>query len=364
MTPAKPVPPHSQPQPQAHAQPRPRNRAVMRRAAVIGALCALVSAWLLLVNVRGALGEERAFRAAVSCDSGDDCLRTATARIDRTERVQGKKTPSYLLYVTEADGTTSSPRIRGDAPEPPTAWAGTPVEVTYWRGQIRYVDFDTTRRYTTADPRGDYKPFAAFGLAIGSFGTGFLWVWYWWARHSQTSRRAAPWQLGVPLVGSLFLTLLAAGAPLATGTFAAALQVLGLGALVILVLCVPAALIVSRRQRGDDTIPMAPKALAKEEIFTGRIVGEVPYATKGFLVAGPASLATTPDHTGASFRRPIPRTLTPIRVRPLYWTDPDHLNYGAKALVLECEDGGVPVLLVTSKNTMPWLLSALRTRGT
>ncbi|MEV0774523.1 hypothetical protein [Streptomyces sp. NPDC050428] len=358
------------------AKTLPRNRTAMRRAAVIGSLCALVAAWLLLVNVRGELAEERAFRAAVSCDSGDDCLRTTAARVDRTERVEGKKTASYFLYVTEADGTSSSPRLWGDAPEPPTAWAGTRVEVTYWRGQIRYVDFDSDtgvdtgsdtgsgsgRHYTTADPRGDHKPFAAFGLALGSFSLGFLWIWYWWARHSQVSAKAAPWQLGVPLVGSLFLTMFGAGAPLVTDEFGAALQLFALGALVTLVASLSAAVILARRQGGDDTITMTPTPPTEDHVFAARIVGEVPYATLGpsFLVAGPTSLASSPDHTGATFRRPIPTTLTAVRVRPPYWRDPDHLDYGSKAVVLECEDGGVPVLVVADKKNMPWLLATLQ----
>ncbi|MFD6990395.1 hypothetical protein [Streptomyces sp. NPDC059943] len=50
------------------------------RAGVMGDVCALVTAWLLLVNVRRVVDDEGAFRAAVSCESGDDRLRTAGAR--------------------------------------------------------------------------------------------------------------------------------------------------------------------------------------------------------------------------------------------------------------------------------------------
>ncbi|MFB8350642.1 hypothetical protein [Streptomyces niveus] len=336
----------------------------MRRASVIGTLCALVAAWLLLVNVRGAVDEERAFRAAVGCDSGDDCLRTAEARIDRTERVEGRKTTSYFLYVTEADGTKSSPRLWGSPSEPPATTKGTRVEVTYWRGEIRYVDFDSTRRYTTADPRGDYRPFASFGLAIGLLGTGILWVWYWWARHSRSSPRAAPWQISVPLVGALILTLPGAGAPWVTDSFGSALRLLGLCSLATVAACSVAALIARRRQRGDDTIAMTRTVPTKDHIFAARIVGEIPYATQGFLVAGPTYLWSTPDHTGATFRRRIPETLTPIRVRPPYWRDPDHLNYSAKAAVLECDDKGTPVLVVTDRKNMPWLLGTLEWTST
>lgn len=330
-------------------------------------LCALAAAWLLLINTRGALDDARAFRAAISCDSGDDCLRTTEARIDGTQRVTGRKTASYDLYVTESDGTTGSTRLWGTPAKPPAASKGRSVEVTYWRGQIRYVDFDSTRRYTTADPRDDYRPFASFGIAFGIFGAGGLWSWYWWARHSGASVRAAPWQLGVPLTGAVLLVLPGAGAPWVTDSFGAALRFLGLCAVVVLAGCAVAAVIVHRRQRGDDTIAMTPTVATvptEERIFVGLILGEVPYATKGFLVATPTSLWSTPDHTGTAFRRRIPATLTPIRVRPPYWRDPGHLDYGHKPVVLECEDGGVPVLAVTDRKDMPWLLGTLRSTST
>lgn len=109
---------------------------------------------------------------------------------------------------------------------------------------------------------------------------------------------------------------------------------------------------------------MAPSVPTEERILTARIVGGVPYATQGFLVAGPTSLWSTPDPTGKAFRRRIPTTLTPIRVRPQYWRDPDQPNYGAKAVVLECEDDGRPVLVVTDRKNMPWLLGTLGSTST
>lgn len=337
-------------------------------AAVIGSVCVLVAAWLLLVTMRGALSDGRAFRAAVSCASDGDvaggrddgCLRTVAARIDRTERVEGRKTPTYWLYVIEADGTSSRTRLGGRPPEPPTAWEGTRVEATYWRGQIRYVDFESVRRYTTADPRDDYKLFCAWGLAVGLYGTGFLWGWYWWARHSRVSSRAYPWQVGVPLVGSMGLAVVGGIAPWLTDSPGAALRLVGLCALAVVAACSVAALFLWRSQRGDDTVALTPSVPATERSFPGRIL--VPYAVQGgYLVAGPAYLASTPDPTGAAFRREVPHTLTPLRVRPPYWTDPDgRPDYDGSALVLECEDNGVPVLIVTHRKNMPWVRGALQ----
>ncbi|MBC9730620.1 hypothetical protein [Streptomyces sp. TRM68367] len=179
---------------------RPRHRSAQRAAAVFGSLCVLVAAWQLLVTMPVALDRENDFRSAPACTSDGagrdaDCLWTVSARIDRTERVKGKKTATYWAYVTEADGTSTRTRFQGSAQEAPAATPGRQVEVTYWRGQIRYADFDGVRRYTNADPRGDFRIPCAIGLGLGFYGAGLLWVWYWYTR---LSRRAGA---RVPLAG-------------------------------------------------------------------------------------------------------------------------------------------------------------------
>ncbi|WP_033321434.1 hypothetical protein [Streptomyces yerevanensis] len=343
-----------------------------RAAAVIGSLGVLVAAWLLLVSMNGALDDERAFRGAVGCASGSgeadrrdgDCLWTVAARIERTEEETGRKTSSYWLYVTEADGTSSRTRITGSAQEHPIARAKARVEVTYWRGQIRYVDFDSGRRYTTADPRGDYKLFCAWGLAVGFHGLLYLWLWYWNARLSAGPPRTAGWQAGVPVTGGFCLTAVGAFAPWPTDSPAAAFRLVGVCALVVVAVCSAAALVLWWRRRGDDTVAVTPVVPAAEQVFPGRILGEMPYASgtsrKGYLVVGPARLAATPDRTGAADRRHVPPTLTPVRVRPPYWTDPARAGNALRSLVLECEDDGVRVLIVTRGKHMPWVLGALQ----
>ncbi|MGW0393524.1 hypothetical protein ACWDYJ_22055 [Streptomyces sp. NPDC003042] len=350
--------------------PRTRVRAGRRLAAVMGPLCALVAAWLLLVAMPGALDEEHRFRAAVDCASGggavpggrdDDCLRTTVARIDRTESVKGRKTASYWLYVTEADGTSTRTRLEGRPQDPPVAREAARVEVTYWQGQIRYVDFESARRYTNADPRGDYRLFCAFGLALGFYGTGWLWAWYWSAP-SRAPGRAYPPRVTVPFVGAVCLTFVGAAAPWPTDNAGAALRLAGVSAVMVLAACSVAVLFLGRRQSdGDDTVAMTPSVPVTEQCFLGVIVGEVRYeGTGGYLVAGPARLASTPDPTGAAFRREVPHSLTPVRVRPPYLTDPDYPDYGGRTVVLECEDNGVPVLVVTHRKHMPWVLGALQ----
>lgn len=83
-----------------------------------------------------------------------------------------------------------------------------------------------------------------------------------------------------------------------------------------------------------------------------------------YLLAAPGSLMVTPDPKGAVARRAVLPSLTPLWVRPPSWTDPGGSTYPAKTLVLECEDRGVPVLIVTAEKDMPWVLGALAAPAT
>ncbi|WP_105970051.1 hypothetical protein [Streptomyces geranii] len=356
--------------PTSTAPPDPAHRIPMRASAVMSSLCVLVAALLLLVGMRGALDEERAFRDAVACASDgkgavgreSDCLWTLGARIDRTEAERRRKTSSYWMYLTEADGSSSRTRLPGSASERPDTRAGDRVEVTYWRGQIRYVDFGSARGYTTADPRGDYRVFLTWGFVAGFQGLTYLWCWYWYAaRLFRVSVRAYPWQFGVPLIGGFGLTAVGAAAPWPTDSPWAALGLVGLCTPAVLAVCGVIALFLWRRQRGDDTVTVTPSVPTTERRFPGAVLGERSYATgQGQLIATPGHLATT---TGplAALRREMPRGLTPVRVRPPYRTDPaGRPDHGGRALVLECEDDGVPVLIVTHRKHMPLVLGALR----
>ncbi|GAA2499695.1 hypothetical protein [Streptomyces gobitricini] len=341
--------------------PRSAAKRPVLPSAALGIVFILVAAWLLF-RVPGALQEERRFEAAAACTApagSDECLRTVPARVGHTERAGRSRTPNFWLYVTQADGTPARTRLAGSPPSSPTAWSGSRVRVTYWQGQIRYVDFTDGRRYTYADPRGSYRLFLAGGLGLGMYGTGFLWVAYWWARHSAASRRTYPWQVGVALIGALYLAVAGAAVPWLTDDVPAALLLLAAAALPV-----PAAYAVTAsvyRRRGDDTVHVVPAVPEAEQCVPGAVLGDVPYSPPhggGYLVVGPGLLATTPDPTGAFARRAVPRTLVPQRVRPPYRTDPGGGNYGDR-LVVECRDGGTPVFVVTAKEHVPWVLGAL-----
>lgn len=348
----------------------PRNRAAMRRAAVVTCLLLPVAVWLFAFPVREAHGEGLAFESAAVCAPGDrdgQCLRTVEARIRAAEPVKDvSKTRRYWLHLTEADGTASRTRLPGGLEENPSARAGRPVEVTYWRGQIRYVEFPAGpgRQYTTAKPGSGHRFFFMIGSLVGSLGLASGWAWYWWARHSHVSPRANPWQVGVPVVGALGLGAVGAVAPWTADSPGGALLVIALGVPPVLAGCAVAALVLWRRGRGSDTIPVTPRVPDGERVVAGCVWGDVPYAVEGagHLVVGPGYLASTVDPTGAAYRRAVPDTLVPRRVRPPYWTDREGAEYRGKEWTLECEDDGVRVLVLTDKDDMPWVLGALMAR--
>ncbi len=343
-----------------------RRRSGVRPGLILGSAFTLVAAWLLLVTTPGSHAEERAFRAAVECptphDAGSDCLHTVPAVIDRTEKVTRSKSASYWLYITEADGTATRTRINGSPREHPGARAGESVEVTYWRGQIRYADLASERHRTNADPRGSYRIPLTLGLGLGLYGAAFLAGAAAMVRAMRRSVKAHSWQAGLTITGGTVLAAFGALAPWLTDGIAEALQLTGLAAVVVLALCALAVPFLRRRNRGGvDTIVLRPSVLTEELCFPGLIMGEVPYASgAGYLIAGPGLLATTPAPTGAFHRRTAARTLTPLRLRPPYLTDPaGRPDYDGRAVVLECEDNGVPVLVITRKKDAPAVLGAL-----
>ncbi|MFB7227518.1 hypothetical protein ACFCY9_07385 [Streptomyces fimicarius] len=343
------------------------HRGPTRAYLAVGILFSLVAAWLLLLTAPGARDDERAFTTASECTTADgssasDCLRTVKAVIDRTEQETMRKTPSYWLYITEADGTSTRTRIEGNPDLTPATRPGAAVEVTYWQGQIRYADLGSDRHYTNADPRGAFRIPLVVGLVVGIFGALLLTSAVATAWIGRRSLKAFPWQVSLIFTGGMCLILFGALAPWLTDSIAEALQLTGLATVVVLALCALAVPFLRRRDRGgDDTITLEPSVLTEELCFPGLIMGEVPYANgAGYLIAGPGLLATTPDPTGVFHRRTAARTLTPLRLRPPYLTDPaGRPDYDGRAVVLECEDNGVPVLVVTRKKDAPAVLGAL-----
>lgn len=347
------------------------NREAVGRAAFDACLYTLLAVWLLALLMPDALSGRKAFEAASPCahHSGreDGCLWTVGARVERTEpRKDWKKTRTYWLHLSEADGRTTRTRLEGRPSDADAVRAGTTIEATYWRGQIRYVDVpaEPGHRYTTADVRDDYEEPWVLGTLSAGWALGALWRTYWWGRHSTVSRRAFPWQVTVPVGGLAALGLICASATLFAAGPREVFGLAGIAAISVAVLCAAAARVLSRRQRGDGALTLPPRIPEEERAFPGSVWGDAlrGHADAAALVVGPGYLASAEDEFTTEERQELCPDLVPVRLRPRYWSDPEASHLGAGTLVLECESDGVPVLIAAGRRHMAYVLGALESR--
>uniref|UniRef100_A0AAU2V5A2 Integral membrane protein n=1 Tax=Streptomyces sp. NBC_00003 TaxID=2903608 RepID=A0AAU2V5A2_9ACTN len=361
------------------------DRSAALTPAVIGAVLVIVAGWLLLSTVPRTLDEERAFAAAPGCPVAEvstECRHTVAATVTSAAADHKHRSTYYWLgfgHVQDGPGPlsgrlksgplrTSSPtrpalapsRVKMDGRTPVFAAVrpGSGLRLTYWRGEVRYVEFQGLRQYTAADPRGGYRLPLAAALVLLSVGGACLRSAYCWVRRAEPPAHE-PWRLTVPLAAVLLISCFAFGTPWVTGGVPTALLLTAVGA--VPVLAGAAWLTRRHHRRTTDTIKVTPLAPLGEACFPGTILGEVPYSHEGFghLVAAPGLLASTPDPAGRFARRPVPRTLTAVRVRPPYWTDPGP-RPAPGAQVVECRDGATPVYVVTEQRYTALVLGALR----
>ncbi|AXG76506.1 hypothetical protein [Streptomyces paludis] len=333
-------------------------------AAVAGVLLVLLAGRLLLFSVPHALAERRDFASAPVCGAAAgaarECVRSLPATVDGKTVEKTPRSSRYWLTLTEDGGPSYRVETDGHTPVFDALSTGDTVTVTRWRGEVRAVGSGALRQHTVAAPALGHRFPAAFGLGLLGPAAGLLWSAYWYGRRSGDSRALRPWQITVPLMSALCLGLIGFAAPLLVDGLPAALVLAGCGALPVLAVTAWRIRHHRRGSTGTDTLEVAARVLTEEECVPGRIIGEVPYSVAGFdhLVTGPGLLAATPDPTGRVARRPVPRRLAAVRVRPPYRTDPSGAA-GPRDQVIECLDGTVPVLIVAPAEHIPSILGAL-----
>ncbi|MFI9718510.1 hypothetical protein ACIHFE_02490 [Streptomyces sp. NPDC052396] len=330
-------------------------------SAALGLALAIAAVVLLLVPVPRALHEQRAYAAAAECPANagaGDCLRRVPATVTGTDSEYVHRTTVHWLSLTERDGTAHRLAMRGTGPVSSAVSPGDRVTVTYWRDAIRSVDFHGRRQSTAENPAGTYRTWSAAGLGLPGLAGLFLWCAHAlrraWRSPDPAARRG--WRMRLPVMAALVIGGIGGIAPFVTPDLPAALRLTALCDAPVLVITAMVMFLLGRR--ASDSLAVTPRTPEREERFPGLVIGHVPYAGGGFLVAEPGQLAVTIDPDGRILRKPLPRTLFAERVRHLYLTDPvDGPQRGSR--VIECRDGEQQVLIVTGKNNVPWVLGAL-----
>ncbi|MEU3504455.1 hypothetical protein ABZ726_28210 [Streptomyces hundungensis] len=229
---------------------RSKRRILTTTTAALGSVLLLVTAWLLLVSMPKALATERDFRAARACPPGvsaPDCLRPVSAVIERTT-VRGPKRHTLWLHVKDADGSTPALAFAGKGQESHGELVGKHIGLTYWEGSVRYIDWANAHWYTTEDPRGDYRAFLAWGLALGSGGLGLFAVGLWSVRSPARLPDRPPWQPGAITMTTVALAGLGIGIAWIVPGWRAALSAYGVAAVVAAVAYALTTLLVGRAE--------------------------------------------------------------------------------------------------------------------
>ncbi|WP_162890305.1 hypothetical protein [Streptomyces olivoreticuli] len=236
--------------------------------AVVGAVCAIAAAYLLLVTVPGARAEQRAFKTAHSCRAdavSKKCLRPVAATVNGTETVTSGASAQRWLSVTEDDGTRHRILMAGRPSVVGKVKPGDRVTVTHWHHKSRFVDFHNLRQRTDDDPRGGYRLPYAIALGLLPVAAGFLWAAYRFGRRSTDSPRRSPLQIAVPSAAALLVGVLGAATPWFVHSVWTPLLITGAGTAALLAWAV----LTARRDRSrqDDTAAATARVPAGEEVL-------------------------------------------------------------------------------------------------
>ncbi|MFD7922953.1 hypothetical protein ACFV3R_27505 [Streptomyces sp. NPDC059740] len=337
-----------------------RERRQALSSVITGGVLLVAGLVLLLVITPQNAAVERDFAAARPCAARSDsseCLRTVPAAVRHVTKVVSRST-RYSLTLAPAGGAEWHVKMAGIGGLAAQVSVGDEVRATLWRGEVRFVSFGELRQDTTDNPKGAHRPWEAVGLGTTLLSLGFLWGAYWLWRRASDSPAGSPWQIAVPMGGTLVLAGVGGLASLLAPSAWGAVVVVAVAAVPVAVVC--AVLIRVKRRQTTDTIEVAARVPEGERCFAGSLRGGVPYEVPGYdyLVVGPGRFATTADPTGVFACREVPGTLVPVRVRPFYRTDP-WPGLSHEFVVVECRDGETPVLVAVGRRNADVVLGAL-----
>ncbi|WP_404957722.1 hypothetical protein [Streptomyces sp. 147326] len=338
----------------------------------IGAVALLAGVLLMLVPVRTADAAARDFATAQVCAPGlpprveAQCRSSVPATLERYWTSGGLSRTEHI-EVVRGDGKRQRVDLEQDFHRTVPA-GGEAVRLVSWRGEVRYVTYGpgyAHTAFTEANPYFAYAVPFGWGALLLVLGPLLIWIGSWQRWLSHRSRRADPWQVGVPTVTLILLAVGVLGLPTVGDVrIEEALTVSGAGAgLAVLVI---GAVWLYQRVRGEsDTIEVAPRRDGRVHVIDAQVLGDNTFlGPKPYLVVAPGVLAFTTDPTGSYGRTPLPSGLVLERVRPVFASDPGakDLYVGRSPrpyLVAQCRDGEREVLIAVQRKNMRWLVGAL-----
>lgn len=333
----------------------------------IGLLLALVAAGLsVLVWIK--VADIDAYETAPACPAdtaSGDCTTTAPAVVKDTEnQPMGKGQRHWLLLTTGDSDTVQRIRMDGTRPVYDVVRGGDKVTLTYWQGEISTVRLGAETQETWASPAHDWRWPLAFALLALPFGLMLMLLGWWYRYRYPRATTAVPWLLTTTWMALCVVSCTGFVAGMTADTVRQVLLITAGSVPPSLLLGLVFAWSLRRRlAKAADTSDIVPTLAKERQCLPATVSGDVFYGRDEArsLVVGDGPLTVTPDLRGYVARTPIPGTLTVQRVRAFRLGDPDswQQRYKLDGVVLECEDGGRPVMIATSRRDASTILGAL-----
>ncbi|RII19726.1 hypothetical protein DSC45_06920 [Streptomyces sp. YIM 130001] len=342
-------------------------------------LLSLLVGGVLFAQIPGALAESRTYadtpvcRTADEARSGSSCVAKVPADVEHTERRTGGKSTQYWLHVRELgpDRTGSREdgrvrmRLRQNSPAYAAARTGDRVTLSYWKGEVRAVDFGTVTLETWSSPANDWRLPAGVGLLVTPFGLFMLWTSWWYRNRYPYQKSVSPGPAVLATVTLLGAGMLGLAGSMTTDTVQQTFALAGFAVPACAVLSLPIAWWKVRQARREasrrSVVPVRP---SERRCVRAGVYGQVPYSVPGFdhllLGEGPRP-AVTADPAGRVSLWPLPETLTVWEVRAFRPGDPEHWPgiYQQNGVVIECRDGAQVVLIGSRRRDASLILGAL-----
>ncbi|MEU4212635.1 hypothetical protein AB0F13_22005 [Streptomyces sp. NPDC026206] len=210
-----------------------RTRWPVIATATLGAALVLASVFLLFVTVPGKRTDARAFATAAACLPDEvprECRKPVEAVVEKTATATDGRAKHHWLTLAEPGGPSRRVDMNGPSGVFGAVSAGDRVTATYWREEVRVVDFRGMRQFTADEPKEAYRlPFAA-GLGLLALGGTLVWTSCRAGFRTGRGRALRSWQIALPAVAGAWLSAVGFGAPLLTDAVSTALVFVAAGA--------------------------------------------------------------------------------------------------------------------------------------